>query len=108
MSSTTARAVVPRVKETPLPLFAPQFTFLSDSQDNLAWAVFGELSYDFTDRFEGSVALRYDNDERENTTETPTEFIPAPINCQHAADAGALRVYRARCARRPGTNCSPR
>ena len=72
---------VPRVKVTPLPMFAPQFTFLSDSQDNLAWAVFGELSYDFSDRIEGSVALRYDSDERENTTETPQEFIPAPINC---------------------------
>jgi iron complex outermembrane receptor protein len=72
---------VPRVKETPLPIFAPQFTFLSDSQDNLAWATFGELSYDFTDRVEGSVALRYDNDERENTTETPQVFIPDPINC---------------------------
>ena len=73
--------VVPRVKETPLPFFAPQFSFLSDSQDNLAWATFGELSYDFSDRFEGSVALRYDSDERENTTETPQEFIPLPINC---------------------------
>jgi len=73
---------VPRVKRNPLPMFAPQFTFLSDSQDNLAWAVFGEMSYDFTDRIEGSVALRYDSDERENTTETPQEFIPAPINCE--------------------------
>ncbi len=72
---------VPRVKETPLPLFAPQFTFLADSQDNLAWATFGELSYDFNDRFEGSVALRYDSDERENTTETPQVFIPAAISC---------------------------
>ncbi len=72
---------VPRVKREPLPLFAPQFTFLSDSQDNLAWAAFGELSYDFTDRFEGSVALRYDSDERENTTEKPQEFLPAPISC---------------------------
>jgi iron complex outermembrane receptor protein len=72
---------VPRIKRNPLPMFAPQFTFLSDSQDNLAWAVFGELSYDLTDRLEGSVALRYDSDERENTTETPQEFIPGPINC---------------------------
>ena len=72
---------VPRVKKDPLPLFAPQFSFLSDSQDNLAWAVFGEMSYDFTDRFEGSVALRYDEDTRENTTETPQEFLPAPISC---------------------------
>jgi iron complex outermembrane receptor protein len=73
--------VVPEVKREPLPLFAPQFTFLADSQDNLAWAVFGEMSYDITDRTELSVALRYDEDERENTTETPTEFIPAPISC---------------------------
>lgn len=72
---------VPRVKRTPLPQFAPQFTFLADSQDNLAWAAFGELSYDLTDRLEGSVALRYDSDERENTTETPQAFIPAAINC---------------------------
>lgn len=72
---------VPRVKTTPLPLFNPQFTYLADSQDNFAWAAFGELSYDLTDRVEGSLALRYDRDERENTTETPQEFIPGPINC---------------------------
>jgi len=73
--------VVPEVKRDPLPPFAPQFTFLADSQDNLAWAVFGELSYDISDRVEGSVALRYDRDERENTTDTPQNFIPGPINC---------------------------
>jgi len=73
--------VVPEVKRNPLPLFNPQFTFLADSQDNLAWAAFGELSYDITDRVEASVALRYDEDERENTTETPQEFLPAPISC---------------------------
>jgi iron complex outermembrane receptor protein len=73
--------VVPRVKRQPLPLFAPQFSFLSDSQDNLAWAVFGELSYDLTEKLEASLALRYDEDTRENTTETPQEFIPGPINC---------------------------
>jgi iron complex outermembrane receptor protein len=76
--------VVPEVKRDPLPPFAPQFTFLADSQDNLAWAVFGELSYDITDRLEGSVALRYDRDERENTTDTPQNFIPGPINCVQA------------------------
>lgn len=70
--------VVPEVKRTPLPLFNPQFTFLADSQDNRAWAVFGELSYDLTERLEASVALRYDRDERENTTETPEEFLPTP------------------------------
>lgn len=54
----------------------PQVTYLADSQDNFAWAVFGELAYDFTDSLEGSFSLRYDEDERENTTETPTAFLP--------------------------------
>jgi iron complex outermembrane receptor protein len=71
--------VVPEVKTEPLPQFAPQVSYLADSQDNLAWAAFGELSYDLTDQVELSVALRYDRDERENTTETPLEFIPDPL-----------------------------
>ena len=80
--------IVPEVKHTPLTKFdlatncfppqCRQFTFLADSQDNFAWAVFGDLSFDITDKLEGSVALRYDNDERENTTDTPTEFLPTP------------------------------
>jgi len=69
---------VPEVKREPLPLFDPQFTYLSDSQDNTAWAVFGEVSYDVTDSVELSVALRYDEDTRKNTTETPEEFLPTP------------------------------
>ena len=52
-----------------------QITFLADSQDNFAWAVFGELAYDLSDRTEVAVALRYDEDERENTTETPNSFL---------------------------------
>jgi iron complex outermembrane receptor protein len=81
--------VVPEVKRTPLPLFNPQFTFLADSQDNFAWAVFGDLDYDITDKLEASFALRYDKDERENTTETPTEFIPLPL--QGIAFPGQVR-----------------
>jgi iron complex outermembrane receptor protein len=53
----------------------PQLTFLADSQDNFAWAVFGELATDLGERTELSVALRYDEDTRENTTLTPTAFI---------------------------------
>lgn len=71
--------VVPEVRRTPLPLFNPQFTFLADSQDNFAWAVFGEMAFDITKKLEASFALRYDNDERENTTDTPAEFIPAAL-----------------------------
>jgi iron complex outermembrane receptor protein len=79
--------IVPEVKHTPLPKFVfptcfppecRQFSFLADSQDNFAWAVFADLDFDITDRLEGSVALRYDNDERENTTDTPAEFLPTP------------------------------
>ena len=71
--------IVPRVKRTPLPIFNPQFTFLADSQNNDAWAVFADATYDFTSAFQGDVSLRYDKDHRENTTRTPIQFIPAPL-----------------------------
>jgi len=51
-------------------------TFLADSQNNNAWAVFGDVTYDFTPEWEFDAALRYDEDRRENTTRTPTEFLP--------------------------------
>jgi len=52
-----------------------QITYLADGQDNFAWAVFGELAYDVSDRTEVAFALRYDEDERENTTLTPSAFL---------------------------------
>jgi iron complex outermembrane receptor protein len=78
---------VRNVKRNPLPIFFPQFTFLSDTQDNFAWAVFGEMSYDITERLEGSVALRYDHDNRENTTETPQVFLDTFVNPSVDPDA---------------------
>ena len=53
-----------------------QFTYLADGQDNFAWAVFGELAYDISDQTEFAFALRYDEDERENTTLTPSFYLP--------------------------------
>ncbi len=53
----------------------PSATFLADSQNNSAWALFGELGYDLTKRTELSFALRYDEDHREQTTETPAAFL---------------------------------
>jgi iron complex outermembrane receptor protein len=70
---------VPEVRRDPLPLFNPQFTFLADSQDNFAWAAFGNVDVNLTDKLELSTSLRYDRDHRKNTTETPAEFIPAPL-----------------------------
>jgi iron complex outermembrane receptor protein len=70
---------VPEVRRDPLPLFNPQFTYLADQQDNFAWAVFGNVDVDLTDKLELSTALRYDRDRRKNTTRTPAAFIPAPL-----------------------------
>ena len=55
---------------------SPQFGLLVDKQDNFAWAVFGEVAYDLTDTLEASVSLRYDEDERENTTLTEPLYDP--------------------------------
>jgi len=57
----------------------PQWTYLSDSQDNSAWAVFTSLTYDFNDQWQGTFSLRHDEDTREQTTETPPGFIPAAL-----------------------------
>ncbi len=54
----------------------PQATFLADEQDNFAWAMFGEVAYDISEQTEMAFSLRYDDDERENTTRTPTAFLP--------------------------------
>jgi iron complex outermembrane receptor protein len=64
----------------------PSATFLADSQDNNAWAVFGDVTFALTEQLELDVALRYDEDTRENTTETPTAFLPDP-----AAFTGEVR-----------------
>ena len=55
---------------------SPQLGLLVDAQDNFAWAVFGEIAYDFSDNFEGALSLRYDEDERENTTLTEPTYDP--------------------------------
>ena len=55
---------------------SPQLGLLVDAQDNFAWAVFGEIAYDFSETLEGSLSLRYDEDERENTTLTEPLYDP--------------------------------
>jgi iron complex outermembrane recepter protein len=51
-------------------------TFLADSQNNNAWAVFADATYDFSRQFQLDVALRYDQDDVQNTTDTPNDFLP--------------------------------
>ncbi len=55
---------------------SPQLSLLADDQDNFAWAVFGDIAYDFSDALEVSFSLRYDEDERENTTLTQPLYDP--------------------------------
>jgi iron complex outermembrane recepter protein len=59
---------------------SPQLSLLVDEQDNLAWAAFGEVAYDVTDRLEAAFSLRYDEDERENTTLTEPLFDPTGLD----------------------------
>ncbi|AUN33168.1 TonB-dependent receptor [Niveispirillum cyanobacteriorum] len=54
----------------------PQFSFLADAQDNFAWALFGSTSYDLSEKLTADLSLRYDKDKRENTTLTPTAYLP--------------------------------
>ncbi|MEJ0004858.1 MAG: TonB-dependent receptor [Steroidobacteraceae bacterium] len=53
-------------------------TFLADSQSNNAWAVFADLNYEFNAQWELDGAIRYDKDQRENTTLTPPNSCRPP------------------------------
>ncbi len=66
----------------------PSATFLADTQNNNAWAVFGDATYELTSQVEFDAALRFDQDSRRNTTDTPTAFLPDP-----AAHTGEVRDH---------------
>jgi len=74
---------IPPVYETPLVDPTNPYatntnaTFLADSQNNNAWAVFADATYEFSKEFEFDAAIRYDRDQRQNTTDTPNAFLPA-------------------------------
>jgi len=72
----TGAGVFPVYREPRIGGDNPSTTFLADSQDNNAWAVFGDVTFEINDKTELDVAVRYDEDKRENTTETPDEFLP--------------------------------
>lgn len=54
----------------------PQFSFLSDGQENFAWALFANAGYEFSDQLRVDASLRYDRDKRRQTTLTPQAFLP--------------------------------
>lgn len=83
----TGAGVFPVHREPRLTGDNPNATFLADEQDNDAWAVFADATFEVTDRFEVDAAVRYDEDKRENTTLTPPQFLPDP-----AASTGEVRT----------------
>jgi len=93
---------VPAVYE--MPLVSTPFatntnvTFLSDSQNNNAWAAFADATYEFTKQFELDAAIRYDEDQRQNTTDTPANFLPDPN-----AHTGEVRKHTFDAAQPKGT-----
>ncbi len=71
----TGNGVLPVFRTPSTNPLNPQFSFLSDRQNNFAWALFGNFTYDFTEKFSVDVGLRYDHDRRRNTTLTPPQFL---------------------------------
>ena len=55
----------------------PQYSYLADSQNNFAWAAYFDSSLDITRQLELSANIRYDQDHRKNTTDTPDAFLTA-------------------------------
>ncbi|MFB3079994.1 MAG: TonB-dependent receptor domain-containing protein, partial [Lysobacterales bacterium] len=62
----------------------PTEQLLRDDFDTEVFAVFGQLNYDLTDNVEASLALRWDQEERDvdNTVPTPSEQVTRWINYQ--------------------------
>jgi iron complex outermembrane receptor protein len=66
----------------------PSATFLADGQNNNAWAIFADATFEMTSQLELDTAIRYDEDSRTNTTHTPTAFLPDP-----SASTGEVRKH---------------
>jgi iron complex outermembrane recepter protein len=59
------------------PVYQPngQISFLSDGQNQFAWAVYFDTSTSITDDLELSLNFRFDSDHRKDTTDTPQVFL---------------------------------
>ncbi|TQV67253.1 TonB-dependent receptor [Exilibacterium tricleocarpae] len=62
----------------------PTVSFLADDNDNTAWAVFGQLNWDLSEQWEASVALRYDEEEREQRV-SPLQFPAGEPGARNSA-----------------------
>ena len=83
----------------------PTASYFADDNDNTAWAIFGQVNYAFTDNLDLTVALRYDEEKRDqsvsafntggqpgaNNTETFDKFQPK-VTLNYAATEN-VNVY---------------
>ena len=85
ISTTTGddnRLGIERIERSPKPNSSinPTLSFIADDNDNRAWALFANVSYDISDDLELAVALRYDEDEREQNI-SPLNTAGLPQGC---------------------------
>jgi len=62
----------------------PTLSFIADDNHNRAWALFGNASYDVTDDLEIAVAMRYDEDRRQQDI-SPLNTVAVPAGCSNTA-----------------------
>jgi iron complex outermembrane receptor protein len=61
----------------------PTTSFFADRNNNKAWALFANAAYDITDQLEGSFAIRYDKDHRDQFV-LPDQTGSLPAGCSVA------------------------
>ncbi len=85
ISSTTGddnRQGIERIERDPKFSSAtnPTMSFIADDNDNQAWALFGNASYEVSDNLEVAVAVRYDEDKRIQNI-SPLNTVAVPTGC---------------------------
>ncbi|MBB6521130.1 TonB-dependent receptor [Pseudoteredinibacter isoporae] len=91
ISTTTGddnRLGIERIERTPKfnSAINPTVSFIADDNDNRAWALFGNVSYDLSEDLEIALALRYDEDKREQNI-SPLNTAGLPVGCTVANPA---------------------
>ncbi|TDM05368.1 MAG: TonB-dependent receptor [Ideonella sp. MAG2] len=69
----------------------PTNSWLADNNHNKASAVFGNIDYDITPSLEGSLALRYDRDERRQVVDYRQASTTLPAGCTAANPAACTK-----------------
>ncbi|MCT2398808.1 TonB-dependent receptor [Novosphingobium mangrovi (ex Huang et al. 2023)] len=69
----------------------PTLSYLADRNRNTAYAFYGNVSYDLTERLEASVAFRYDHDHRRQEID-PRSSAGVPEGCTVTATDACSRV----------------